>query len=82
VPYDVKYGNVTLERGTTVDEDEVVVVFRAQDNLLLTMLGIYRQLCEIAGSPYGHIEMIERAARAVGDWQEVNRTKTPDSDPA
>jgi hypothetical protein len=76
---DSKYGRVTTERGT-IGDNEPVVVFRAQDQLLPKILKIYRFLCEIAGSPGHHLAAIDRAEDAVLDWQLQHRTKTPSSD--
>ena len=77
---DAKYGRVTLERGT-IGEDEPVVVFRAQDALLPKVLDIYRFLCEVAGSPARHLQLIRDTAQTVKGWQAQNCTKTPTSDP-
>ncbi|HSJ74960.1 MAG TPA: hypothetical protein VK899_02070 [Gemmatimonadales bacterium] len=76
--YDGKYGQVTLERGT-IGEDEPVVVFRAQDRLLPKLLKIYKILCELAGSPQHHLDLIHESAMRVKAWQEENFTKTPES---
>ena len=76
---DLKYGRVTIERGT-IGEDEPVVVFRAQDRLLPKLLKVYKILCELAGSPQHHIEAIHDAAMMVKAWQVDNPTKTPSSD--
>lgn len=79
MPIDNKYGRVTVERGT-IGDDEPVVVFRAQDALLPRVLDIYGILCEIAGSPKHHLELIRKTALDVKGWQAQNRTKTPSSD--
>lgn len=76
---DGKYGRVTTERGT-IGADEPVVVFRAQDRLLPKVLKIYRIMCEIAGSPVRHLELIDQAAARVKVWQSENPIKTPSSD--
>lgn len=76
---DGKYGRVTLEN-STIGEDEPVVVFRAQDKLLPRVLDIYRFLCEIAGSPQHHLDLIAESAAKVRGWQQENRTQTPRSD--
>jgi hypothetical protein len=76
--YDSKYGRVTLERGT-VGEDEPVVVFRAQDRLLPKLLKMYRILCELAGSPQHHLDLIHDSAMKIKAWQAENFTKTPES---
>lgn len=77
---DAKYGRVTLERGT-IPDDEPVVVFRAQDKLLPKLLDIYRFLCEIAGSPERHLDLIRNSAANIRAWQAVNFTQTPQSRP-
>ena len=76
--YDNKYGRVSLERGT-IGEDEPVVVFRAQDRLLPKLLKVYKIMCELAGSPPHHLELIHESAMKVKAWQEDNFTKTPES---
>lgn len=79
MPVDGKYGRVTLEKGT-VGEDEPVVVFRAQDRLLVPLLEEYRGLCWEAGSPDKHVSGIESTIKTVKEWQEKNHTQTPRSD--
>lgn len=76
---DNKYGRVTTEHGN-IGEDEPVVVFRAQDELLLPLLHIYRSLCQDAGSPERHLSIIDDTFNKVLTWQENNPTKTPDSE--
>jgi hypothetical protein len=76
---DLKYGRVTLEHGT-IGEDEVVVVFRAQDELLSKLLAYYHLFCLKAGSPRHHLDMILNAREAVEKWQASHKTKTPSSD--
>lgn len=77
--YDLKYGDVRVERGD-IREDELVVVFRARDALLPGLLKVYRLLCEVAGSPEHHLEGIHDAAMAVRNWQAVHGSRTPTSD--
>ncbi len=71
---DGKYGHVTIERGTIAD-DEPVVVFRAQDKLLPGVLKIYRFLCEIAGSPERHLELIDQSAETVRTCRQTTSSK-------
>jgi hypothetical protein len=78
VARDGKYGQVQLENGT-VPEDEEVVVFRGQDKLLPTLLRIYRLLCEDAGSPAFHLNLIAQRAREVEEWQKNNGARVPAS---
>jgi len=76
---DTKYGRVTTERGT-IGEDEPVVVFRAQDELLPKVLAYYHLFCVKAGSPRHHLDAIMNARGDVVAWQEHNHTQTPRSD--
>lgn len=75
---DSKYGRIQLERGT-VGEDEPVVVFRAQDKLLLKVLSAYHHLAEEAGSPAKHLAGIDGTAKIVADWQREHFTQVPQS---
>lgn len=77
---DRKYGRVTLERGT-VGEDEPVVVFRGQDELLLPLLAMYEILCDVAGASQQHMIGVAETKQQIFDWQLANRTKIPTSDP-
>lgn len=77
---DRKYGRVTLER-STIDDDEPVVVFRAQDALLPDLLHIYVEMCRNAGSPERHLEGVAIARHDVVEWQETHPTKVPQSAP-
>lgn len=75
---DGKYGRVTTERGD-IGEDEPVIVFRAQDRVLPSLLVVYRTLCEHRGSPQRHLDLIDGAVAAIEEWQENHRTKVPES---
>jgi hypothetical protein len=75
---DGKYGRVTTERGT-IGEDEPVIVFRAQDRLLPKLLKVYKIMCELAGSPQRHLDLIHESAMTIKAWQTENYTKTPES---
>jgi hypothetical protein len=79
MPIDLKYGQVSLERGT-VARDEPVVVFRAQDRTLPHLLAIYRHLCEVAGSPEHHLANVDANVEAVRAWQADHYTQTPRSE--
>jgi len=79
MPVDSKYGRVTLEHGT-VGADEPVIVFRAQDQLVPKLLGIYWNLCKAAGSPQRHLDMISRRIDEIAAWQDGHATKVPDSE--
>ena len=50
MPYDLKYGQVTLENQRNIADDEPVIVFRAQDRLLPKLLKVYRYFCELAAN--------------------------------
>lgn len=76
--YDTKYGLVTIERGN-IAVDEPVVVFRAQDQLLPKMMRIYQILCEVAGSPQKHLDLIHESNEKIKEWQASHTTKIPDS---
>lgn len=75
---DGKYGHVTTEHGT-IGEEEPVVVFRAQDKLLVPLLHMYYQLCDEAGVGQHHLNVIDRRIAEIEDWQHVNATKVPDT---
>ena len=75
---DGKYGRVTLEKGT-IGEDEPVVVFRAQDMLLVPLLEEYGRLCVHQGSPERHIDLILNTKDRIEAWQAENPTKVPES---
>jgi len=53
---------------------------RAQDKLLPQVLEHYRQLCQDAGSPPRHLDLIDTTRADVEAWQAVNFTKVPDSE--
>lgn len=79
MPVDGKYGYVTTERGS-IGYSEPVVVFRAQDQLLVKVLSYYLLLCAEAGSPEKHLKLIDLTIRNVAEWQAGNFTKVPSSD--
>jgi len=76
---DLKYGKVTLERGS-IGEDEPVVVLRATDKLVPKLLAYYRLFCWKAGSPQTHLDQIDRSIKAIEIWQleSRDRVKVPD----
>lgn len=78
---DLKYGEVTTERGT-IGTDEPVFVLRAQDKLSHYVIEAYRQMAQEAGSPQRHLDNIEAAFQQFVSWQAVNFTKIPESLPA
>lgn len=75
---DNKYGRVTVERGT-IGEDEPVVVFRAQDQLLPEVIRYYAKLCRENGSPARHIAGLYATLERVRDWQHDNHVHIPQS---
>lgn len=78
---DLKYGQVTVERvrTTPIGEDEPVVVFRAQDQLMPKVLAYYAAQAIRAGSPAEHVQLIQQAHDRVVAWQSANRTQVPGS---
>lgn len=79
--FDRKYGKVITEYGD-IPDDEPVVVFRAHDVIVPTLLNEYRLLCEQNGSPQRHLDLIQGTIQLVEDWQEKNadKVKIPDSE--
>ena len=80
---DLKYGRVTTERGN-IGDDEPVVVFRAQDVLLVDVLAYYMMACAKVGAGPAHLAAIGRALEAVRLWQwsqDDGSVKIPDTDP-
>lgn len=77
---DAKYGRVTLEHGGHIPDDEPVFVFRAQDKLTPSVLEYYAGLCEAAGSPQRHIDLIESGRFKVVAWQADHAPRVPDSE--
>ena len=75
---DNKYGKVTLEKGN-IGEHEPVFVFRAQDSILLEVLGDYRWRCRQQGSPQAHLDKIDESIKIIEGWQSRNFTKLPES---
>lgn len=76
---DLKYGQVTTERGD-IAGDEPVVVFRARDQLLPDVLKAYAAMCRVAGSPQVHLGLIDEAIAIVEKWQASHFTQIPRSD--
>lgn len=79
--YDRKYGNVTTDHGE-IPDDEPVIVFRGRDRLLPEVLAKYMSLCEGAGSPQRHVDIVAESRRQIMSWQAENpeKTRTPDSE--
>lgn len=78
MPIDNKYGQVVVP-GSTIAEDEPVVVFRGKDKLLPALLQKYAAMCRDAGSPEHHIDLIQDSYEQLVAWQAENVTKVPDS---
>jgi hypothetical protein len=79
VAIDGKYGRVTTEFGD-IGDDEPVVVFRAQDQLLPDMMELYLDLCRRAGSPQRHLDLIAATTDKIRQWQGHHHTQIPRSD--
>jgi len=79
--YDGKYGKVTTEHGD-IPDDEPVIVFRARDKMVPAMISFYRSLCQDNGSPQRHLDLIQRCANNIIQWQadHPERTRQPDSE--
>ena len=79
--FDLKYGRVTTEHGE-IPDDEPVIVFRARDALTPKLIGIYWNLCQAAGSPQRHLDIINENHERFDAWQDANpdKVRTPDSE--
>jgi hypothetical protein len=77
---DHKYGRVQLEH-STIGEDEPVIVFRAQDKLLVPLLDAYAKLCREEGSPDHHLDLIATTKGIVQEWQHkhADQVRIPNS---
>jgi hypothetical protein len=80
VAISLRYGRVTLEREEDVKHHEVVVVFRAQDQLLPRLLRRYKNMCVNAGSSQQYLDEIEETFVKVLLWQAGWGTKVPGSE--
>lgn len=76
--FDNKYGRIILEHGHHIPEDEPVFIVRAQDKLLLKVLGFYLAKALEAGSPQEHLDKVIDTANMVREWQATHTTKVPD----
>ncbi len=79
--YDRKYGKVTTEFGN-IGEDEPVVVFRAQDLTLPSVLENAWNIAKNMGAPERHIEILKNTQKTVMKWQQDNieKTRIPNSE--
>jgi hypothetical protein len=77
---DLKYGEVSMERGG-IPTDEPVWVLRGRDKTSIATLKAYRVLCEMAGSPERHLEMIDANIAVIRRFQEdhPDRVQVPAS---
>jgi hypothetical protein len=66
---DKKYGQVTLEHGH-IPDDEPVMVFRGRDLLLPKLIGLYWNLCQQAGSPQAHLDLVSTRHDEIDAWQD------------
>lgn len=80
MPIDLKYGRVTLEHGTTIGEDEPVIVFRATDAIVPKLLAYYHLFCLKEGSPKRHLDLILESRDRIIQWQRRNSARTPNSE--
>ena len=78
---DHKYGHITTEHPGP-DDDEPVMLFRAQDALLPALISHYRLLCQAHGCPQHHIDAIDANMIKITRWQQNNarRVRMPNSD--
>lgn len=79
MPRELKYGHVTLEH-SSIPDDEIVVVFRARDAILVPLLANYEVLCATAGSPEHHLALIRSTIDAIQCWQLEHGSRVPTSD--
>jgi hypothetical protein len=85
--FDLKYGQVTLENHPeSMGEDEPVIVFRAQDKLVVPLLARYENLY-VATQPDGFdadadpfVNAVREQRARFHEWQQANpdKTKLPD----
>lgn len=73
-------GDITKLDGTSIPEDEPLILFRGQDKLLLELLEKYNELCKNAGSPQQQLDKISQQMEKIKQWQvsHPDRLKTPD----
>jgi hypothetical protein len=80
--FDGKYGQVTTER-KDIPADEPVIVIRAKDKLAAIVIGMYADLCMVAGLSDEHQGAVAATTRRFLDWQEAHpgQVKLPDTQP-
>lgn len=69
---DFRYGKVTVERDPDFEEDEIVVVFRARDKLLLEVLNFYHDITLREGSEKEFVLNLQREIALIRRWQRDN----------
>ena len=79
--YDRKYGKVTTEHGD-IPDDEPVIVFRARDAMLCSVINFYAEACKVHGSPQRHLALIRGAVTRIARWQaeHPDQVHQPDSE--
>lgn len=79
--YDGKYGKVTTEHGD-IPDDEPVIVFRGRDKMVPAMLRFYLDMCAENGSPQRHLDLVQRSAANIIQWQveHSDQARQPDSE--
>jgi hypothetical protein len=80
---DTKYqtsGDISKFDGTPIPSDEPLILFRAQDRLVLPMLEHYLQLRINAGTLEKNLSLLREQMRVIKDWQQTNtdRTRIPE----
>lgn len=73
---DLKYGQVTTEKGD-IPADEPVFLLRAKDANAEATIAFYRSLSQ-GDSPPAHIVGVDAASRSFESWRLTNGVKTPD----
>ena len=81
MPYDLKYGRVTLEHQRRIADDELVVIFRAGDAALPHVIAEYIEHCARLGSPRRHLDALRELDEHVYAWQLEHGSRIPSSDP-
>jgi hypothetical protein len=73
-------GDITKLDGTSLPEDEPLILFRGQDKLLPRLLEHYNQLCRDAGSPKAQLDLLQQRIDEIKKWQADNaqKLKVPD----
>ena len=67
MPTDLKYGKVTLQRGS-VESTEPVFILRARDTLAEKYIRMYAEECRGRGCSANHYSNVLNAAEKFRDW--------------